>query len=216
MTALIYGASGLIGSYLLDILLSSEEFTEIRVAVRKPLKKENEIKLKEVLVSFDNLNEHQNELIGDHVFCCLGTTKNKTPDQADYYKIDHDYPLAAAAIAMHHDAVSFHLVSAIGADASSSVFYAKTKGELEESIKALPFKSLHIYRPSLLTGDRTEKRPMEEVSAALMKFINPILIGGLKKYQSIPAETVALAMYKESLTADPGIFIHQSDAIKEK
>lgn len=214
MTALIYGASGLIGSYLLEILLNSSEFDKVTVVVRKELSIQHD-NLVQLVTDFDKLRYYQDSLSADHVFCAIGTTKKKTPNKAEYYRIDHDYPLLAAAIALENNAKSFHLVSAIGADPKSNIFYSKTKGELEEEVKMLPFPSLHIYRPSLLTGKRNEKRSMEELSSSIMKIIDPILIGNLKKYQSIPAELVALAMYKEAISPSKGTFLHLSDEIKD-
>jgi uncharacterized protein YbjT (DUF2867 family) len=106
------------------------------------------------------------------------------------------------------------LVSAIGANSNSSNFYTKTKGETEEAIKETGLKSIHIYQPSLLTGDRKEHRLIEKIAAVLMKVIDPLLLGGLKKYRSIPAETVAVAMYKQSLNKEEGVFVYPSDKIK--
>ncbi|WP_448636261.1 hypothetical protein [Pedobacter panaciterrae] len=144
----------------------------------------------------------------------MGTTNSKTPDKVQYKKIDYWYPLDIGSIAQNNGATSYHLISSMGADINSSLFYPKTKGEVERDLKAIPFKSIYIYRPSLLDGDRKEKRGAERILIGLMRVLNPILIGGLKKYRSIKIETVASAMLKESLTDKKGVFIYSSDQIQ--
>ncbi|WP_295670802.1 NAD(P)H-binding protein [uncultured Mucilaginibacter sp.] len=213
--AIIAGASGLIGGLLLDILLQSSEYKDIVILVRKELPIAHQ-KLKQLVVDFDKLEDYAAEINGQAIFCCLGTTRKKTPDQAVYRKIDHDYPVQMAKIGLQNGIKQYHLVSALGADAGSSTFYMKTKGEVEEDITKVGLKCLHIYRPSFLTGERTEKNRVEEkIVTLLFKVIDPLLMGGLKKYRSIPAKTVAMAMYKQSLKQQEGVFIHLSDQIKQ-
>ena len=211
--AIISGASGLIGKNLLTQLLNSTYYSEVLVIVRKTLNIEHD-KLKELIVDFDHIDQYSAEIVGDIVFCCLGTTNSKTPDKAQYRKIDYQYPLDIGAIAQNNGVTAYHLVSAMGADVNSSIFYSKTKGEVERDLKAIPFKSIYIYRPSLLDGNREEKRMAEKIMIGLMRFLNPLLMGGLKKYRSIKIETVASAMLKESLTDKKGIFIYSSDQIE--
>ena len=212
--AVIAGASGLIGSRLLDILLQSDYYDEVLALVRKELPINNK-KLVQLVVDFDKLDEYKASITGHAIFCCLGSTRKKTPDLTVYRKIDHDYPLKLAQISKENGVRHYHLVSAIGANSKSSNFYTKMKGETEESIKPVGIKCLHIYEPSFLTGDRKESRPMERFALGLMKILDPLLIGGLKKYRSIPAETVAKAMYKQSLKTEEGIFVHLSERIKQ-
>lgn len=211
--AVIAGASGLIGSHLLDILLQSDYYDEVLALVRKELPVGNK-KLVQLVVDFDKLDEYKASITGHAIFCCLGSTKKKTPDLAIYRKIDYEYPLKLAEIAKENGVKHYHLVSAIGANPKASNFYTKMKGEVEEAIKQVGIKCLHIYEPSFLTGNRKESRPMERFALGLMKLIAPLLIGSLKKYRSIPAETVARAMYKQSLKTEEGIFVHASDRIK--
>lgn len=214
MKAIILGASGLVGNHLLTLLLSSESYKEIIALVRKPLEIESG-KLTQVITEADTIINVKEQLLGDVVFCCIGSTKKKTPDLEEYYKIDHDYPLKVAAIALENGAKQYHLVSAMGADTESRIFYSKMKGELERDLLGLPYDGVHIYRPSLITGDRSEKRSLEDLSSTVMDFINPVLVGGLKKYQSISAETIAKAMYEKSIQNVPGNHIYLSDQIKE-
>jgi len=211
--AIIAGASGLIGSKLLNILLLHPDYDEVLILVRKELPVQHK-KLVQLVIDFERLEEHSGWITGHALFCCLGSTKKKTPDLAVYRKIDHDYPVKMAQLAKQNNVDQYHLVSAVGADSSSSNFYTKMKGETEEAMQAAGLKCLHIYEPSLLTGDRKEYRLTEKIAAVLMKVIGPMLLGSLKKYRSIPAETVAMAMYKQSLKNESGVFIHPTDKIK--
>jgi uncharacterized protein YbjT (DUF2867 family) len=212
--AIIAGASGLIGGLLLNILLQQPEYDEVVVLVRKELSLRH-VKLRQLIVDYEHLENYAKLLTGDAIFCCLGSTRKKTPDLNAYRKIDHGYPVQLAQIARKNKISQYHLVSAIGANAASSNFYTKMKGETEEDIKKVGLHCLHIYEPSFLTGDRKEKRVLERVFSSIMKLADPLLMGRLKKYRSIPAATVAMAMYKQSIKNEAGIFIHPSDKIKE-
>jgi uncharacterized protein YbjT (DUF2867 family) len=212
--AIIAGASGAIGNSLLFLLLENKDFAEVLVVVRKELRIQHP-KLKQLVINFDQIGDYASEISGDVVFCCLGTTKSKTPDQQRYRIIDYQYPLDIAGIAVKNGTDSFHLISSIGADKNSSVFYTKTKGEVENDLQAFPFRSIHIYRPSLLDATRKDKRFMETSINLLMQIVNPILIAGLRKYRSIKVENVAKVMVDLSLENKPGIFIHESDEIQK-
>lgn len=212
--AVLLGASGLIGESLLEQLLSDIHYKEVLAVGRKKLERQHP-KLKQLVVDFDKLNDYASEIQGDVIFCCLGTTKSKTPDQVQYKKIDYQYPLNAAAIAQINGIEQYHLVSALGANPSSSIFYTKTKGEVERDLKALPFKSIHIYQPSLLVGERKENRNMEGMMTVVMQILNPLLFSGLRKYRSIKIEKVARAMLKKSLEDATGTFVYPSDKIEE-
>jgi uncharacterized protein YbjT (DUF2867 family) len=212
--AIIAGATGLIGSHLLNILLNNDEYTHVVSLVRKNTGIAHH-KLREVVVDFDKLNEYEQLIAGHAIFCCLGSTQKKTPDLKAYYKIDHDYPLQLAQLAFKNGVEQYHLISSMGANSGASNFYLKTKGEAEEDIIQTGVNCLHIYRPAFLTGDRKEYRFAEKILTPFMAIINPLLIGGMKKYRSIPAQTVAMAMYNESLKNNEGVFIHPSDNIKQ-
>lgn len=209
---IVAGASGLIGSKLLHVLLQKDNYDEVLILVRKELPVKNK-KLVQLVIDFDKLEEHTAAISGHAIFCCLGSTKKKTPDLAVYRKVDHDYPLKLAQLAKLNGIEQYHLVSALGANSKSSNFYTKMKGETEDAIKNTGIKCLHIYQPSILTGNRKESRPAERFAIGAMKIIDPLLIGGLRKYRSIPAETVARAMFNESIKKQEGVFIHTSDNI---
>ena len=212
--AIIAGASGLIGGNLLNILLQQPGYDEVLVLVRKELPIEHP-KLKQQVIDFEHLEAYSELIKGNVIFCCLGSTRSKTPDLKEYRKIDYDYPLQLAVIGHRNKISKYFLVSSIGADASSSNFYTKIKGETEASVIKIALPVLHIFRPSALTGDRKENRFAESIFTAILKIVNPLLLGSLKKYRSIPASTVAAAMYKQSLQTEEGIFIHSSEEIKK-
>lgn len=213
--AIIVGASGLIGSTLLDILLTQPDYTEVLSIGRKKIKLTNK-KLTKIIADFDHLNEWENQLKGDVIFCCLGTTRRDTPNLDDYRKVDHDYPVRLAEIAVRNRIDQYHYVSAVGARSASSNFYTRIKGDTESALKKVGLKGLFIYQPSLLIGHRNKPRLMENIAVFVMKIIGPLLVGRLKKYRAINALDVAKAMYKQSLKNKAGVFTYTSDEIKKR
>ena len=212
--AIIAGATGLIGSKLLTILLNQPEYAEVVILVRRSTGIQHP-KLTELVIDYDQLDDYVAQINGHAIFSCLCTTKSKSPDKSIYRKIDHDYPVKLAQLGLKNGVKQYHLVSSIGADAKSSTFYLKLKGETDEDVAKVGLKTVHIYQPSFITGDRKEYRPTERIVTFVMKLINPLFFGSLKKYRSIPAQTIAMAMFKESINNDEGIFIHPSDNIKQ-
>jgi uncharacterized protein YbjT (DUF2867 family) len=211
---ILVGASGLIGSNLLSLLIESAEISRILLLVRKPLNINNP-KVQELILNFDELEKISTEIKADIIYSCLGTTKSANPDKVQYRNIDLGYPLKLAEIGKRNGVLQFHLVSALGADSLASNSYLKLKGELEKKLKKLSIVSLHIYQPSLLTGNRRESRTIEKFAISVFKLINPLLIGPLKKYRSIKAETVAQAMLNQSLKKLTGTFTYPSIQIQE-
>lgn len=210
--AILIGASGLIGSNLLSILLDSPEYDKIALFVRNKLFLQHS-KLTQHIIDFDKLGSYSGLITGDVVFSCLGTTKKQTPDKKQYYKIDHDYPLQLAQLARQNGVIQFHVVSSIGANKDSSFFYVRTKGQLEDDLKKVGLQTLHIYQPSMLIGERKGYRAIENLYGAIFRIIDPILIGGLKKYRSVKGAKVAQAMYIKSLEHATGTFTYTSDQI---
>lgn len=213
--AIIVGASGLIGSKLLDILLAQSDYAEVLSIGRKKIKSTN-TKLHQIVADFDNVAEYKNELKGDVIFCCLGTTKRDTPDMDAYRKVDHDYPVRLAEIAVCNGINQFHYISAMGARSGSANFYAKIKGDTEDDLKKLDIKSLFIYQPSVLIGRRKKPRVLESIAVFMMKIFDRLLVGKLKKYRAIAALDVAKAIYKQSLKNKSGVFTYTSDQIKKR
>lgn len=212
MRAWIAGATGLTGAQLLDLLLHEPRYDRIAAFVRKPLPVVDP-KLAECPAEFEHLRETNPGFV-DAAFCCLGTTIRKAGSEAAFRKVDHDYVLAFAAAAKAHGASHFALVSSVGADVKSRVFYSRVKGETEVDLRALGFASLAIFRPSILAGDRQEQRTGEKVGMMLMQMTSPLMLGPLRKYRPIHVATVARAMLRQSLTGGTGEHIYESDAIE--
>lgn len=194
--ALIAGATGLVGRQLLSQLLSDPAYRMVIAVVRRPLEISHD-KLSEKVIDFASLPEALSGLKADHGFCCLGTTLKTAGSKESQYRIDHDFVVAFAQ-GCHSSGVSrFAVVSSIGANAGSSNFYLRTKGEMERDLHKIPFTGLFILRPSLLLGDRKEYRAAEKAATIVMKLINPLMHGGLKKYRGIHASAVAHEMIRQ-------------------
>ncbi len=192
--AILFGASGFIGSCLLHDLLDNRDYEQVSVVVRKTLGLDHP-KLKELIGDYHTLNALKGKIDADEIFLTLGTTRAKTPDGGQYYEIDHDYPVAAAKMAREAGTRSVFVVTAVGANANSGIFYTRTKGETERDIIALNFERTGIFRPSMIMGERKESRRFEKVLIKAWAFINPLLIGdSLKKYRGIAGEDIATAM----------------------
>lgn len=212
-TAILLGATGLIGGHCLQLLLKSPRYSKVVCLIRKKLPIINE-KLEQVVVDFDHLQDYAADLKGDDVFCCLGTTIKVAKTKENFKKVDYHYPLAAGKIALQQGATQYLLVSSLGADKNSLVFYSKTKGEIQRDLKALGYPTLHILQPSLLLGDRRDNRAGEKFAELAMTGLGFLLQGPLKKYRGIEAEAVAFAMVHLATDEQPGTHTHQSDAIQ--
>lgn len=204
--AMIAGSSGLTGGFLLKMLLEAPEYREVIAYVRKPTRIQHP-KLREVVMDWEKLDA---PVPADDVFCCLGTTIKKAGSQEAFRRVDYEYPLHLAELQLQGGSQQFLLVSAIGADASSSIFYSRVKGELEDALQKLGYKSLHIFQPSFIAGPRQEKRVGERIGLAIFSFISPLFIGPLKKYAPIPAEHIARAMYRSAQKNIVGCTIYDS------
>lgn len=207
-TALLFGATGFIGSHLLHDLLNSPDYSRVIAVVRKPLAV-NHPKLTVLIGDLTSLPALKPQLVVDEVFIALGTTRKHTPDLAAYYKIDHDYPVAAAEIAKENGARSVFLVTAVGANAASSVFYVRTKGEVEQDILALDFEHTHIFRPSMILGERDEDRPRERLIIAVWNVINPLLVGPASPYRGLTGNDIAHAIARAARHQTEKVTIYQ-------
>lgn len=210
-TALIAGATGLIGKQLLQLLLDDPYYEKVKVITRKPIGLQNP-KIENIVLNFDALSEYYTSLNADDVFCCLGTTIRIAKTKEAFRKVDYHYPLELARITKNQGASQYLLVSALGADKNSSVFYNKVKGEVEEAIVNVLFNSTHVFRPSLLLGDRDEQRAGEGAATTFFKlfgFLIPL------KFKAIDSAKVARAMIHFAKKEDPGIHIHESRDLQE-
>ncbi len=212
-SAIIVGSSGLVGSHLLKNILENYNFSSLKIFVRRPLGIVHP-KLTEIITDFGNLGQIKEEFNAEVIFSCLGSTRKKTPNLEDYYKIDYFYPKWVAEIAKEFGLKQFHLVSSLGADEKSRNYYLKMKGKTEEAIRNQNIETTCIYRPALITGKRNEKRTGESISKFLFNVLNPLMVGGLKKYKSISAEKIAKAMINQSLKNEKGTHIFESNQIK--
>ena len=192
--ALVAGATGLVGSHCLRLLLASRQYEKVVALVRRPLSL-NDAKLEQAVVDYDRLAETLPAGSFDDVYCCLGTTIRKAGSQAAFRRVDFDYPVALAQVARSRGARQFLLVSALGADPASKVFYNRVKGELEDALAAQGFEGLVIARPSLLAGDRPSlgqpERRGERIGLALSRALGPLLP---LAYRPIDAARVARAL----------------------
>ncbi len=206
--ALIFGATGFIGSQLLPMLLASADYDRVTIVVRRDSGLAH-AKLVTLVGDLDSLPALTDRIAADDVFIALGTTKAKVPDEGAYYRIDHDYPVRAAAVAQARGATGVFLVSAVGANADSSVFYLRTKGETEHDIIALGISRTHIFRPSQLLGQRVESRPLERFIIAVWPAIDWLLVGGVRKYRGIAGADVAHAMVSAARDGATGTSVHE-------
>ena len=192
-TAIILGATGLTGSLLLQMLLKDNRYKKIKLFSRKTVGIKNE-KLQEHLIDLLKLSDHAGNFLADEVFCCIGTTKAKTPDKDLYKKIDYGIPVCAAELCKKNKIKTFVVISALGASAESKVFYNKLKGQMENAVVAMEISKTHILQPSLIGGFREEKRPAEWIAKNAFLILNNILAGPFRKYRSIYPQKIASSM----------------------
>jgi uncharacterized protein YbjT (DUF2867 family) len=208
--AILLGATGLVGGHCLDLLLKQDAYSQVVSLGRRKTGRED-LKLVEYLVDFARLDDYSQLFEGDDLFSCLGTTIKKAGSQAAFRQIDCTYLTESARVAAGRGVGQLLLVSALGASPRSSVFYNRTKGEVEEAVAKLPFRGVQIFRPSLLLGERAEVRMGERVAEKALKLFSFLLVGSLRKYRAIHARAVAGAMIKVALDEPPGVNVFESD-----
>jgi len=191
-TAVVIGASGLIGKSLVKKLLDDNRYSSVKVFVRRTINISNS-KLVEHIVDFDKITDWKNKITGDELYSAMGTTIIKAGSKEAQYKIDVTYQYEFAKAAAENGVTSYFLVSSSGANANSKLFYMRIKGELEEKVKLLPFNKIRIFRPSLLVGERDDKRFGEKAAERILKIVVPIF-PFLKNQKPIEGEKVAKAM----------------------
>ncbi len=212
--ALIAGASGLTGGYLLKILLDSGQYDHVTSIGRTKLSVDH-AKLMQRVVDYYHLPHDLFNQSVSACFCCLGTTIKKAGSQAMFRMVDREYVSYLARACEQAGVPRFLLISSIGANPESRVFYSRVKGETEQVISRCKIDSISIFRPSLLLDDRTEYRAGERVSTAVMTALAPLMVGGLKRYRPIHARVVASAMFAVSLQVSAGVHVYESEQIAE-
>lgn len=206
-TALIAGATGLVGSALLRQLAAHAGYAEVRALGRRPpaLEAGN---IRFVASDFGNLGQLRAELAVDDVFCCLGTTLRKAGSRAAFERVDYHMVVDLARAAHQAGAKRFLVVSAVGASARSPAFYSRVKARMEQAVAEVPFEAVHVVRPSLLLGDRAEHRPGERLAQKVSPLLSLALVGPLAKYRPVAAADVAAALVRCAGSDARGVRIH--------
>lgn len=204
-TVLLLGATGLVGQSVLIKALADRRVGRVVAPTRRALPPHP--KLVNPLPDFEQLPEDADWWAVDAVICALGTTIKVAGSKAAFYRVDHDLPLQVAKLALQHGAKAYALISALGADAASRVFYSRTKGELERDLQALGYASLTLVRPGLIDGERDHSRPAEQAAVAVSRWLAPVLP---RAYRVVPAERIAHHLLEAALGAEPGVHIRSS------
>jgi uncharacterized protein YbjT (DUF2867 family) len=212
-TALVFGSTGLVGNLLLEELVDSERYSAIKIFVRQSTGI-SVPGVEEIIADFSDLENLTPKITGDDLFICLGTTIKKAGSVENMEKIDRDLPVKIAQMARSNGLKNVAAVSSIGASADSKNYYLRIKGEMEEGIMMQDFENIAIVRPSMLLGERKERRTGELVGKVVMKAFKPVLTGKLRKYRAIHGKDVARAMII-ILEQKPGKKIYESDELQD-
>lgn len=212
-TALVVGATGLIGQALLQQLLEDKNYRTVVTLTRRYLGFTHD-RLVQLVVDYNELREMRQLIEATDIYCCLGTTMKKAGSKDAFRLVDYQYVMDVATIAEANGSKNFYLVSSIGANPKSKNFYLRVKGEVEQALRQLSFESLNIFRPSYLDGNRQESRTGESVGLKVANTLSFAMIGGLKKYRPIHAEQVAKGMRAIAHAATQGVHVFESDKIQ--
>lgn len=207
------GVTGLVGHELLLLLAHIDEIKSIKAVSRRPLGRIPP-KTDNIILDFENLEKHQEALKASIFICCLGTTIKKAGSQEAFRKVDYDYVVKFAKVAEHVGAQKLLVISALGADSESSIFYNRVKGEMEQTLRNLKIPQIEIFQPSLILGERKEVRRGEEFAQKISPVLNHLLVGPLRKYRAISANDIARAMAIATLNFHPGFHVYKSDHIQ--
>jgi len=193
-TAILLGATGLTGGILLKKLIADKKYSIIKLFSRNSVDISSD-KIQEFIIDVLQLEQSVTDFTADEVFCCIGTTAAKTKDKSLYKAIDYGIPVSAAKLAKQNKIPTFIVMSSMGADVKSSVFYSKTKGEMERDVLQQNIKNTYILQPSLIGGNRNENRVGERIGKGIMRILHPLMVGNLKKYQMIHPQKIASCMH---------------------
>lgn len=211
-SALVFGGTGLVGGHLLALLLGERDWSRIVAVTRRPLGLQDP-RFAGVIANPGELAAHREALRADVVFCALGTTQRKAGTPQAFRAVDHDYVLEAGTLAHAAGARVFAVVSSLGADPASSNFYLRVKGETERDLRALGLPTLHILQPSLILGERDERRPLEALAQRAAPWAGALLVGPLRRYRPITAEQVARALRGVADDTRPGTHVHAGESL---
>jgi uncharacterized protein YbjT (DUF2867 family) len=213
-TALLVGATGLVGGHCLRFLLEDDYYGKVVVLARRKLPLDHE-KLEQQVIDFDSLAQKANLIKTDDIYCCLGTTRKKAVSDEAYYRVDFTYPFEIARLGRANGAERYAIVTAIGASPHSRFLYNRTKGEIEKAVSRLGFPGVYLFRPSLLVGERGEERKWEERELMIGNKLSFLLVGPMKRFRPIEAQAVAFAMVQTTRQGRPGVHIIESEEIRE-
>ena len=192
-SAIILGATGLTGNFVLEELLKNEEYSKLLVFSRIELGIKHD-KLEVIICDLLKIEEQQQKFQANEVYVCIGSTTNKTPNKKLYRDIDFGIPVTAAKLCKANNIKCISIISSLGANARSTVFYPKTKGEMENEVMAFGIEKTYLLRPSMILGARQENRLGESLGKILLSIISPFMLGKLTRYKGIEAKTIANAM----------------------
>ena len=212
-TALLLGGTGLVGGHALRLLARDGRWGRVVTLGRRPTEPVSH-RHEDHVVDVDRLADHADLFACDDLFCCLGTTMKQAGSEEAFRRVDLEIPAEAARLARAGGAAQGLLVSALGADAGSRVFYTRTKGEAEEAFRDVGFRAVQVVRPSLLTGDRDEVRPGERAAEAVLGVLRPALVGPLRRLRPTPAVDVARALVAIAAAAPPGDHAYGPETIR--
>lgn len=208
-TALVVGASGLIGKHLTQKLLASQYYNKVTIIVRKKLTIEHQ-KLEQLVMDFDKIDT--SKIIADDIFCCLGTTMKQAGSKEAFYKVDFTYPLNFAKAGLANGTKQFLIITAMGADEKSWIYYNRVKGEIEKALSDLRYPTLIILRPSMLAGEREHPRMGEKIGKVVMDFFAPLIPDN---YKVIAGEKVAQAMLELAQKGIKNKDIYESGSLQK-
>ena len=204
-TAILFGATGLVGNQLLNLLIENNRYHKIKIFLRKDIVTKN-LKIEKHVIDFNELEKHKDEIVGDDCFFAIGTTRKLTPNKNDYIDVELNLPVKISKIAKNNNVKSFIYVSSGGANANSRNMYLKNKGKAEQEIINLSFEFTAIIQPSILLGDRKENRIGERVAKFIFKNLSFIFIGELRPFKAIHASNVAKAIMHITKNQQNGLF----------
>lgn len=212
-TALLAGGTGLVGGHVLEQLLADDTWSRVVAVGRRTTSLRHE-KLEQRVLDLGALEAQGDLPRVDDIFCCLGTTIKQAGSQAAFRRVDHDFVVGLARVGLRLGTTQFLLVSAIGADPESRVFYSRVKGEAEAAVRKLPYRAVQIFRPGLLLGERSEFRLGERVAMLVTPLLHPLLAGPLRRFRSIKASDVARAMVRIAREAPQGPNVWEYDGMR--
>lgn len=198
---LVVGATGLVGSHLVELLIKDERFDLIHIFVRNKTEYSHS-KIIEYIVDFENLEYYFQNINVSIIYCCIGTTIKIAGTQRNFEKVDFDIPISLALIAKANKINSFVVVSSIGANANSSSFYLRTKGKMEKELINIGISNTKIFRPSMLLGKRKENRILEKIGSSIFTTLAPLLLGNISKYRPIHAKILTKSMINITTQTD--------------